>query len=228
MRLPGRASRALSFINQFALQQRYSSLVLRCVVVADIGDPMQTPVEIDFQGMTGNAQVRDAIGKHVADLEQRFSRVTACRVVLKAPGGHHRTGGLYEVNIRLALPDGREVNIGRTAQADERHSDLTFAINDAFKRARRRLQDQAGRLQGEVKVHEGQPVGTVVRLDASGEFGFLESSDGHEIYFHRNSVLDDAFSRLSVGSRVAFAEELGEKGPQASTVRLLGKHGLRM
>ena len=30
--------------------------------------------------------------------------VTACRVVLKGPGGHHRTGGLYEVNIRLALP----------------------------------------------------------------------------------------------------------------------------
>jgi hypothetical protein len=30
-----------------------------------------------------------------------------------------------ELRIRLALPDGREVNIGRTAQADERYSDLT-------------------------------------------------------------------------------------------------------
>jgi hypothetical protein len=27
---------------------------------------------------------------------------------------------------------------------------------------------------------------------------------------------------------VSFAEEIGEKGPQASTVRLLGKHGLRL
>jgi len=26
---------------------------------------------------------------------------------------------------------------------------------------------------------------------------------------------------------VTFAEEVGEKGPQASTVKLLGKHGLR-
>jgi hypothetical protein len=26
---------------------------------------------------------------------------------------------------------------------------------------------------------------------------------------------------------VAFCEETGEKGPQASTVKLLGKHGLR-
>jgi ribosome-associated translation inhibitor RaiA len=108
---------------------------------------MQTSVEIDFQGMTGNPGLRDAIEKHVADLERRFSRVTACRVVLKAPGGHHRTGGLYEVNIHLALPGGREVNVGRTAQDDERHSDVTFAINDAFKRALRQLEDQARRLR---------------------------------------------------------------------------------
>ena len=45
--------------------------------------------------------------------------------------------------------------------------------------------------------------------------------------FHRNSVLDGGFSRLTVGARVAFAEEMGENGPQASTVRPLGKHGLR-
>jgi cold shock CspA family protein len=188
---------------------------------------MQTPVEIDFQGMAAVSTVRDAIADRVAQLEQRYGRLTACRVVLKGPGGHHRTGGLYEVNIHLALPNGREVNIGRTAQADERHGDLTFAINDAFKRARRRLQDHARRLQGQVKLHEDQPIGTVTNLDASGEFGFLESSDAREIYFHRNSVLDGGFSRLAVGSRVIFAEEMGEKGPQASTVKLLGKHGQR-
>ena len=114
---------------------------------------MQTPIEIDFQGMNAKPDIRTAIAKHVAELEQRCGRVTACRVVLKAPGGHHLTGGLYEVNIRLALPDGREVNVDRTAKADERHSDLSFAINDAFKRARRQLQDQVDRMQGYVKQH---------------------------------------------------------------------------
>jgi len=188
---------------------------------------MQTPVEIDFQGMAGSTEIRDDIAKRVAELEERYGRVTACRVVLKGPGGHHRTGGLYEVNIRLALPNGREVNVARTAPADERHSDLDFALNDAFKRARRRLQERVRRMQGKVKQHEAPPIATVVRLDASGEFGFLECSDGREIYFHRNSVLDGGFSRLTVGARVAFAEEMGEKGPQASTVRPLGKHSLR-
>ncbi len=189
---------------------------------------MQTPVQIDFQGMHGGEELRASIEKHVAQLEQRFGRVTACRVVLKGPGGHHRTGGLYEVNIHLALPDGREVNVGRTPPADERHADLSFAINDAFKHARRRLQDHVRRLQGQVKQHEGQPVATVKMIDASGEFGFLEAADGHEVYFHRNSVLDDAFNRLAVGAAVSFSEEMGEKGPQASTVKLVGKHKLRL
>jgi len=189
---------------------------------------METPVQIEFQGMDAKSDIRIVILDQVAQLEQRFGRVTSGRVVLKAPGGHHRTGGLYEINIRLALPDGREVNVGRTAQNDERHSDLAFAINDAFKRARRQLQDQVRKLQGEIKQHESPPIGTVVRLDPSGEFGFLESGDGNEIYFHRNSVLDDGFSRLNVGSRVSFAEEMGEKGPQASTVKPLGKHNLRL
>jgi cold shock CspA family protein len=83
-------------------------------------------------------------------------------------------------------------------------------------------------LQGQVKRHEDQPIATVQTIDASGEFGFLEAEDGHQVYFHRDSVLDGAFSRLAVGSRVTFAEEMGERGPQASTVKLLGKHRLRV
>ena len=84
---------------------------------------MQTPVEIDFQGMSARPDIHASIEQHLAALEQRYGRVTACRVVLKAPGEHHRTGGLYEVNIRLVLPNGREVDVGRTPQADERHAD---------------------------------------------------------------------------------------------------------
>ena len=187
---------------------------------------METPAEIDFQGMDATPQLQTSIEEHVAKLEERCGRVTACRVVVKGPGAHHRTG-LYEINIRLALPDGREVNVARTPQADERYADLPFAINDTFRRARRRLQDHVRRMQGQVKLHEGQPIGMVTKLDPSGEFGFLESADGREIYFHRNSVLDPGLSHLRVGTRVSFAEEMGEKGPQASTVKLLGKHGLR-
>src|SRR5262249_52179057 len=75
---------------------------------------MQPPVTIDFQGMKPRGALRAVIAEQVAGLEDRFGRITACRVVVKAPSEHHRTGGLYEINIRLALPDGKEVDIGRT------------------------------------------------------------------------------------------------------------------
>ena len=65
-----------------------------------------------------------------------------------------------------------------------------------------------------------------MRIDASGEFGFLEGADGQEIYFGRNSILGDA-SRIEPGTRVSYVEEIGEKGPQASTIKVLGKRGLR-
>jgi cold shock CspA family protein/ribosome-associated translation inhibitor RaiA len=188
---------------------------------------MQTAVQIDFQGTDVSPATREVIEQHVAQLEQRYGRITACRVVIKGPGEHHRNGGLYEVNIRIALPDGREVDVSRTPQADERHSHLPFAINDAFKRARRRLQDHVRRMRGQVKQHEGQPIGTVIKLDELGEFGIIEDADGNEIYFHRNAVLDNKFKSIKVGTRVSYVEEAGNKGPQASTVRLLGKHGMR-
>ncbi len=116
---------------------------------------MQTQAEIVFQGLTATPATRDAIARHVAELEERCGRITACRVVLKAPSRHHSKDGSYEVHVRLALPDGREVNVERTPPADERHADLTFAIDDAFKHARRQLQDQVRRVQGHVKHHEG-------------------------------------------------------------------------
>ncbi len=187
---------------------------------------MQTPAQIEFEGLNATPELQAAIDQHMAELEKRFGRATAARVIIRGPGEHHRTGGQYQVSIRLALPDGREVNVGRTPKEDERYADLTFAVDNAFKRARRQLQDQAKQMRGEVKHHEGEPIGTIVRLDASGDFGFLEAADGHDVYFNCNSIVDGV-SDISVGTRVSYVEEIGERGPQASTVKILGKHGLR-
>lgn len=188
---------------------------------------MQTPAQVEFEGVLATPELQASIDQHIAELESRFGRLTAGRVVVRGPGDRHRTGGQYEVSIRLALPDGREVNIGRTPRQDERYADLAFAVDNAFKRARRRLQDQYRLMQGQTKQHENQPIGTVIRIDPSGAFGFIKSADGHEVYFNCNSVLDGP-SNIAPGTRVSYVEEIGEKGPQASTVKILGKHGLRL
>jgi len=116
---------------------------------------METLPEIQFQGMRGTPQIEEMIAAHVAELDERFGRITACRVVVKAPSQHHREGGLYEVHIRLVLPEGREVNVERTPPEDERRSDLAFAIADAFKHARQQLHEKVRRMRGDVKDHDG-------------------------------------------------------------------------
>jgi hypothetical protein len=80
-------------------------------------------------------------------------RITACRVVVKDPGQHHRTSGLFEVHIHLSLPDRKEVNVGHKPDADERHSDVHSAINDAFKHTQRILEEDVRRMQGDLKTH---------------------------------------------------------------------------
>jgi cold shock CspA family protein len=67
--------------------------------------------------------------------------------------------------------------------------------------------------------------GTVRMVDRDGGFGFVETAAG-EVYFHRNSVLDDKFDEIEPGSevRLEVAERESEEGWQATTVRLIGKH----
>ena len=144
---------------------------------------MQTPVEIEFQGLKGSDQLRVCVMKNISVLEQRFGRITACRVVVKAPSERHRTGGACEITIRLSLPQGREVDIGRSEKAEkaaDRRADPVVALNDAFKRARRRLSDHTRRMRGHVKSHDGPPIATVKRFDEAAGFGFLETPGGFD------------------------------------------------
>ena len=48
-----------------------------------------------------------------------------------------------------------------------------------------------------------------------------EASDGTEVYFHSDSVLDNAFDRIHPGSKVAFDAEPALVGLQAVEVRLI-------
>ena len=179
---------------------------------------MQTPIKIDFQGFTPNDRQRAAVQEHVELFENRFGLITSGHIVVIGPGGHHRTGDPYEIHVQLRLPAAKEVHISHTPGIDERHSDFFFALNDAFKRARRQLGNKASRLQGETKHHEPQITGIVTKLFE--DHGFVESENGLEIYFHKNSVLGEGFSKLKPGISVTFVEELGENGPQASTIKL--------
>lgn len=180
---------------------------------------METEPQIVFEGFSSSDAVKARIHGEIAKLERFFGRITACRVVVGKPQNRHRQGDLYSAAVHLTLPSGKEIIASRNPPSDHAHEDLYVALRDAFKAARRQLQDEARKLRGQIKHHEGQPIAIVGALPAEKDYGFLETVDGREIYFHRNSVIDNRFDRLQVGDRVTFSETRGDKGPQATTVR---------
>jgi ribosome-associated translation inhibitor RaiA len=112
---------------------------------------MHTPLRITFQNTPSSDAIRQLIEEQGDHLEQFFGRMTACHVVFKVPDGNHRSSGLYEVTVHIKMPGGTTVDIDRTPGLDERFSDPQFAVSDAFRRARRRLQDRAKVMRQEVK-----------------------------------------------------------------------------
>lgn len=182
---------------------------------------MQIPLQITFEGgLTSSEALQRRIEHEAAKLERLSDRITSCRVAVIGRPGKRRHGDLYAVRLQITTPSEGEVVVDRNPPADHAHEDAFVTVRDAFAAARRRLLDRRRRVQGKVKVHEPPPQGRVVRLFRDEGYGFIESSDGREVYFHRNAVLNGGFDRLEPGVAVRFAEAEGEKGPQASTVHI--------
>ncbi len=185
---------------------------------------MQLPLQIAFHNMPPSEQIEAKIREEVERLDEFYNRIMSCRVVVDVPHRHHKEGNLYQVRIDLKAP-GAEIVVKRDPAEHREYRDLDLAIRDAFDEAKRQLEDLARIERRQVKTLESLPHARVARLFPESGYGFLETPDGREIYFHEHSVLDGKFRELEVGTEVRFVEEEGEKGPQASTVDPVGRHG---
>ncbi|MEX0704093.1 MAG: HPF/RaiA family ribosome-associated protein [Planctomycetales bacterium] len=184
---------------------------------------MQVPLDISFRHVEPSEEIKNAIRERAAKLEEFFDRITSCKVIVEAPHHHHRAGNDYLVRIRIAVPR-REISVDRGPGLHQAHPDLHVTIRDAFDEARRQLQDYVREMRGDVKSRETPPHGRILRFFPQDGYGFIAAPDGREIYFHANSLIDTSLDQLEVGDEVRFAEEEGEQGPQATAVRLVGRH----
>jgi cold shock CspA family protein len=189
---------------------------------------MQEPIEIAFQHFEPSEEIRAEVAKQAKRLEKFSDRITSCHLAIAGPKTRHRQGEHFKVDIRIAMPERRDVVVTRTrGDAPEREHPLV-AIREAFDAAVRQIEDVTREMRGQVKDHQvkdrlTEGHGRVTKFLAGEDCGFIETDDGREIYFHRNAVLGGAFDRLTVGSEVRFVEEQGVKGAQSSAVRLAGK-----
>ena len=210
---------------------------------------MKIPLQITFRNMPPSEAIENNVREKAAKLDSLYDGIMSCRIIIEAPHRHHHKGKAYQVSIDMTVPGGelvvnrapKRLDAAKTPQPEELENDLTeshepskhgahedpyVAIRDAFNAAARKLQDHARRKRGKVKLHEPAAVARVIRLFPIEDYGFLQTPDGRELYFHKNTVLARGFDRLEVGTEVFFAEEPGEKGPQASTVRVVGRQSL--
>src|SRR5574337_1346728 len=182
---------------------------------------MQQPTEIAFRHYEPSDEVRSEIDRQVKRLEKFAPRITSCNIMIIGPQTRHRQGALFKVDLRIAMPERKEIVVSKThGDAHEREHPLV-AIREAFDEAIRQIEDAAREMRGAVKEHAAEEShGRVTKFLAGEDSGFIKAPDGREIYFHRDAVLDGAFDRMAVGSEVRFVEEEGENGPQARIVRL--------
>jgi ribosomal subunit interface protein len=179
---------------------------------------MQLPLQIAFRNMESSPAVETRIRERVARLDHYYKHIMSCRVVVESPHRHRRQGKVFHIRLDVTVPQG-ELVVNREPEEDHAHEDVFVAIRDAFDAMQRRLQDYAREQRGAVKTHEPLPRGRIARLFPEEGYGFIITADGREVYFHCNALVDGDFADLEVGTPVEFIEELGEKGPQASTVR---------
>jgi ribosomal subunit interface protein len=179
---------------------------------------MQTPLQVTFHGIEPSEPIEAYVRSRADKLQRFFDRITGCHVTIEAPHRHKRHGNHYRIRIDLVVP-GEELVVARDPERRRSHEDAYASIDDAFDDARRLLEDHARTLRGDVKPRESPSRhGRVAKLYAYEGYGFIETPEGEEIYFHKNSVLHHGFDRLAIGTRVRFVEETGDEGPQASTV----------
>ena len=61
--------------------------------------------------------------------------------------------------------------------------------------------------------------GTIKRLTDKG-FGFIDTGDGKDIFFHHTALEGVAYDDLREGQKVTFNTGEGPKGPRAENVKL--------
>ena len=188
---------------------------------------MQIRPEIKFHDVDRSRWVEDYIGERVQRLERFAEGITSCHVTLTQEQANHTKGNRYSVMVEVRLPPNHDLAVRKMKDIRDMPAQLPALINLAFGAIERQLKKAAALRRNEEKARADgeQPHGMVEKLFAEG-YGFIRTvDDDRQYYFHRNSVLNDDFGRLAVGTEVRFSAEEGDKGPQASSVQIVSKPG---
>jgi hypothetical protein len=175
---------------------------------------MLIPTQVTFRGLAHSDATEADILERVAWLEQFYQGIVSCRVLVELPNRHRRDGRHFHITVELTVPSGPPIIVSREpslhgllkdagatehqkdSETDSTHQYAHVAVHEAFDAARRRLQDFARRQRDAVKTHEAPAHGVISRIWPDKDYGYIQA-DNHELYFHRASVVGEAFETLA-------------------------------
>jgi cold shock CspA family protein/ribosome-associated translation inhibitor RaiA len=190
---------------------------------------MQEPLQIAFHNMESSPALERRVRELFGRLERYYDGIVSARVVLEAPHkqAHKSTLG---ISISVGVP-GRDIVVKREQRIHEADNHNVWVLTEAFEAAGRQLEEYSRIRRRDIKAPEpGQSYARVVRLYPEQDYGFIETPEGENVYFHRAVVRDDKYDALEVGSEVIYtrADEEGAMGPMASNIQLIGgNHPIR-
>jgi cold shock CspA family protein/ribosome-associated translation inhibitor RaiA len=155
---------------------------------------------------------RDKLIRHYANF------VLHLRVTIEATPGYKEGG--YEVHLIASVPQDTVV-VKRWGEKVrpllvEAFDVLGLQLKEIV-RKKKNHKKKAKSVKTQGAVFDGNAPGTIRRLFP--DYGFIETPDEQEVFFHENSLKDLSFDDLNEGDTVIFAMEENEKGLQAIWVK---------
>ncbi len=176
---------------------------------------------MDLKVETRNVELRKGWQKKIDEEKEKLIRhfasfVLHLRVSIEATT-HHKEGG-YELKLVASVPNDTVV----VARKGENVSPLLVEAFDVLalqmkEMIRKKRQSQKGT---DASIDDNAQYGVIRKLSPYESYGFIVSQDAREIYFHENALKDISMDSLTEGDAVVYGESLGDKGPQASWVRI--------
>jgi ribosomal subunit interface protein len=107
---------------------------------------MELPLQITFRDIPHSDAIEAYIRQRASKLETLSARITSCHVAVESPHKHKHTARPFRVRVDLMVPGGEVV----VSHAQDDHGDNTdayAAIDYAFDRLDRRLEDHIRRMR---------------------------------------------------------------------------------
>jgi ribosome-associated translation inhibitor RaiA len=115
---------------------------------------MVMQIDITFRGMPASIPAEMAARRWIERLRRVYADIIKCSVIVEIPHRHQMRDQEFHVRIELVVPD-QVISVSHDPGREEARSDLYIAIADAFRAARRQLQQYATIRRREVKHHAG-------------------------------------------------------------------------